>query len=246
MNAKYEQDTKVTKYQKSPRAMIRNFSYRFVIRTQCITLLLLMCTSCGKKKQIISYGDNESDGIVTARFETFVDRDSAFETMTDAASGKLMAIERAKNLAELKDSTYVEERFYIPSGKPKAFKKYIAKKREGKWETFYESGKIESETDYKNGLLLGYETYFESGKLKVKGELLPDHTFRHREFFENGEKSKEMATDSAGNGTCSYWYSNKKMKSSGPICDFLPCGVWKGWDTAGKPGPDELLGIPSE
>jgi antitoxin component YwqK of YwqJK toxin-antitoxin module len=216
------------------------------MRNALLVLIVLLAISCGKKKQIVFTGESQENGVITERSETFIDHDSAFETHTDVASGKIYRLERSKNMAEFSDSTYTVELFFIPSGKPKAFKKYIAKKREGEWKTFYESGKVETETDYKNNLMLGYKTWFEDGKLKAIGEPLPDHTFRHQEFFENGVQSKEMATDSTGDGKCTYWYPNKRMKSTGPICGFEPCGVWKGWDTAGKAGPDELLGIPSK
>lgn len=210
-----------------------------------MVLLLMTMASCGKKKQIISQNYTESNGVIVDRYEEFIDHDSAFEAYTDA-NGRLKKIKRAKNITELHDSTCTVEIFFLPSGKLRSFKKYISQKPEGKWTTFYESGKIESETDYKNGLMLGYETHFESGKLKAKGELLPDSTFRHREYFENGVQSKEMATDHNGNGSCTYWYPNKRMRSTGPITNFEPSGIWKGWDTAGVAGPDELIGIPQK
>src|SRR3954469_19089895 len=91
---------------------IRHYSYKFVIRTRLIALLVLTLVSCGKKKQIITSTYDESNGMISSRYEKFIERDSAFETTTDGPSGKLMKIGRAKDLAELNAGTYTEEGFF--------------------------------------------------------------------------------------------------------------------------------------
>lgn len=208
-----------------------------------IILLTVTIISCGKKKKkVIASGVIEENGYVYATWEEFINNDSAFVVFTDAASGKINKIHKAENEPALRDSTYTAE-YFFPSGKLMMIQKYKQKKRDGSWPSFFENGKMAGETVFKNGIVQHYTLWFENGKVQTKGELLPDSTFRHREYFENGSPKKEMAADKNGKGQATYYYANGKIHETGPIVNFNRTGIWKIYDTLGNVKQDTLFGI---
>jgi antitoxin component YwqK of YwqJK toxin-antitoxin module len=205
-----------------------------------LLILLLAASACGKKKRIIRSGNTMEKGEIIQIDEVFIDHDSVFETVTHAPTKVVMEIKRAKNDSDLRCGTFTDETFF-PSGKTESFNKFVGNKREGKSRIFFESGKIESETSYENGFMSGYKTWYEDGKIQITGELLSDSTFRHREYSESGLPLKEMITDKTGNGSCSVYHLNGKIRETGPLVDFNPSGVWKIYDTTGILTHDTLF-----
>lgn len=207
-------------------------------------VILLSIVSCGRKREVIKSGTESwpQDGLEFIT-ELYIEHDSAFNAWTDKKTGRLAYIQKAASLEELNDSTYSLTKYFISSGKIRAQKQYILKKPAGSWKTFYASGEIESESVYENGLLKSYESRYENGTMKIKGELLPDSTFRHREYFENGVPLKEMVTDKTGKGSCTSYYRSGKIRETGPVADFNPFGIWKIYDTLGNVKQNTLFGI---
>lgn len=206
-------------------------------------IVLLLFFSCGKKKEIIASGRIEEGGSDYSTWEEFIDKDSAFVVYRDGSSGIIYMRKKAKSLAELRDSTYSSEFYYTPSGKLLSIDYFRDKKHIGESLSFYESGKKKSSAFFLNGVRGNYETWYENGNLMVKGELLPDGTFRHREYYENGSPKKEMISDKNGKGSCTYYFMNGKIRENGALMDFEPSGIWKIYDSLGNPRQDTLFGL---
>lgn len=70
---------------------------------------------------------------------------------------------------------------------------YIANKREGKWETFSETGNLANEVSYKGGKKEGRETtYFDT----------PDKQWKNQGAYTSGKKSGKWQFRKAANSTC--------------------------------------------
>jgi antitoxin component YwqK of YwqJK toxin-antitoxin module len=208
-----------------------------------LPILLLLLFSCGKKRQVIEQGNSSPENYDNFSNELYIENDSAFHVYTNLKNGKLVEMDNAASLEELKDSTYCRIYYYHESGNLHSIDYFRKKKREGESTSFYESGKKKSRASFVNGIKGNYEAWYESGNVMVKGELLPDSTFRHREYFENGNPKKEMLADKNGKGSCTYYYSNGKVHETGALLNFDPTGIWKIFDTLGNLKQDTLFGI---
>jgi antitoxin component YwqK of YwqJK toxin-antitoxin module len=205
-------------------------------------IFLLTIISCGKKREVIY---DERDGGPHSDFAPalYIENDSAFHTRRYLKNGKIVEMQKAASLQELEDSTYCRIYYYHESGNVYSIDYFQKKKHVGESLSFYESGKKKSRATFSDGIRGNYEIWYESGKLMIEGELLPDSTFRHREYFESGLPKKEMATDKTGKGQCTYYYTNGKTKETGPMVDFNPCGIWKIYDTLGNLKHDTVFGL---
>ncbi len=204
--------------------------------------ILLTIFSCGKKRKVIY---DENDGGPYSHFAPalYIENDSAFHTYRYITSGKIVEMEKAASLQELADSTFCRFRYYYYSGNLLSIDTVRNKKRTGIAVTFYESGKKKSSTLFSDGLQESYEVWYESGELQIKGELLPDSTFRHREYYETGISKKEMISDKNGKGSCTYYHPNGAIRETGPIVDFNASGIWKIYDEEGNLKQDTIFGI---
>ena len=208
-----------------------------------LPLLLLMIFSCGKKRKVIDQGNGSNPNYSEFIPELYTENDSAFNTYRNIKTRKLVLMEKAASLQELKDSTFCRIRYYSTSGKLFSIDTVRNKKRIGNSVSFYESGKKKSNALFSDGLQENYEVWYESGKVMIKGELLPDSTFRHREYFETGIPKKEMLTDKNGKGSCTYYHTNGAIRETGPILNFDASGIWKIYDEQGNLKQDTIFGI---
>ncbi|CAN5891720.1 hypothetical protein BH11BAC7_BH11BAC7_06680 [soil metagenome] len=206
-------------------------------------LIFLIITSCGKKKTVIAYGTESwpEEGIEFLT-ELYVDHDSAFISWTNKKTGRVLYLGKAASMQDLKDSTFTRNYFY-DSGKLHTIEPFRNKKMDGEVLSFYKSGKKKSRVTFSDGIKGNYETWYESGKLMIKGELLPDSTFSHKEYYENGVLQKEMITDKTGKGSFSSYSGNGKIYESGALLNFERSGIWKIFDSLGNPRRDTLFGI---
>ncbi len=205
-------------------------------------LILLTLFSCGKKRKVIY---DEKDGGPYSNFAPalYIENDSAFHTYRYLKNGKIVQMDKAASLQELNDSTYCRIYYYHESGNLYSIDYFRNKKHVGESRSFYESGKKKSSSFFSDGLQENYEVWYESGKLMIKGELLPDSTFRHREYFDTGIPKKEMVTDKNGKGSCTYYHPNGAIRETGPILDFNASGIWKIYDEQGNLKQDTIFGI---
>jgi antitoxin component YwqK of YwqJK toxin-antitoxin module len=202
-------------------------------------LLLLTIVSCGKKRAIISEGET-TIGILCVHYQEYWENDTFYKAFTDES--QLVVLLIANSEAEFRDSTFTRKTFPI-TNELYSIEVFKNGKLEGDVLTFYGSGKKKSRTSYLHGFKSGYETWYESGKKQVTGELLPDSTFLHREYFENGLPKQEMTADETGKGHCTVFHPNGKKREEGPMVNFNPVGIWKIYDTLGNVKQDTIFGI---
>ncbi len=69
--------------------------------------------------------------------------------------------------------------------------KIVDGKREGKYETFYDNGKIQSQAQYEKGQRISEKIFFKEGQLQSESLFKGTWTYKHTEYFQNGKKKSE-------------------------------------------------------
>ncbi len=216
-----------------------NFSTPLLKKFLILLTIPLLLISCGKKRVITSQGEmiyNEK----TVQWEIFEEHDTCFKVITD--NSILVAILSAPTESHLKDSTFFEK-IYFPNGAIAQTKSYLHRKPDGEWTSWYSASKKKAVSKTANGVLIEFRSWYENGKPKVTGRRGEDGRMTRREFFINGKPHQVFDTDSLGNGTCMSFFMTGKKEAEGNIYKFSPVGVWKRYDSLGKPQTDTLYGL---
>lgn len=150
---------------------------------------------------------------------------------------------------------------YPDNQKIKTFGTIVNGKLQGKYNEFYESGKLLLTVNYENGKQNGIvKKYYPDGKVQIKGTMkndLPDGKFTffyengkreaiknfkngiydgyYMEFYQNGIiKVKGYYAEGYKNGTFSFYNENGKKIQEGLYINGSRNGVWKNFDENGK------------
>ncbi|MFY0653594.1 MAG: toxin-antitoxin system YwqK family antitoxin [Cyclobacteriaceae bacterium] len=115
----------------------------------------------------------------------------------------------------------VKEQYYVNDT--------IANKLEGKYTSFFLSGKTKSEGHYSNNEASGpWKYYFENGKPKMSGSFEKGKsTGNWIYYFEHGGKRSEgLLEDNKKAGEWLYYFENGKAKSRGEYVNDVRQGIW--------------------
>ncbi len=117
--------------------------------------------------------------------------------------------------------TVLKEQYYVNDT--------LDNKLQGKYTSFFVSGSLKSEGNYKNNLASGmWKYYYENGKPKMEGafELGKTHgTWIY--YYENGGKRSEgLLEDNKKTGEWIYYFENGNIKSRGDYQNDVREGIW--------------------
>lgn len=203
-----------------------------------LLIILVTAISCGRKKRVVTAQGDTLLGVLQAHYQYYSYNDSVFKIFSDKDG--LIEILSATSDSAFNDSTYSETKF-MPGNKLYTTGNYKNKKRDGLFRYYFLSGKLRANVFYSNGIENTFEGFYESGKPRQKGELINDSTFRDQEYSQNGLLLEEMITDKTGKGSSTVYDENGKIKESGSVLDYNPSGIWKIYDTLGKPVRDTFF-----
>lgn len=107
------------------------------------------------------------------------------------------------------------------------------------WKTYYESGRIKSSVNYKEGKIEGEAFfYYDNEKKTTKAEAYFEEdqlTGNYFEFYENGaQKAKIQYSKGFADEEAWFYYPNGKLKIEGNYKDGLKHGKWVYFDEKGK------------
>lgn len=102
---------------------------------------------------------------------------------------------------------------------------------------FYESGKVKSETPFKEGLREGMgKTYYESGALKSETPFKNDKIEGlKKEYYESGVVQTEVLfVNDEADGVSKFYYPNGKLQGETPFKKNQPDGITKLYNPKGQ------------
>lgn len=104
-------------------------------------------------------------------------------------------------------------------------------------QVFYESGKLKSETPFKEGIREGVgKTYYESGKLKSETSFKNDKMEgKKKEYYESGVLQSELIfVNDEAHGMAKMYYPTGKLQGETPFTKNQPNGITKLYSPKGK------------
>ncbi len=128
---------------------------------------------------------------------------------------------------------------FFDSYKEKIIEKgtYKDGRKDGKWTTFYPSGKIKHEITFKEGKAIGpAKFYYESGVLSEEGYWNIDHwEGKYRYYYTNGKMAYDWHYNKKGKrtGEQKYYYDNGNIKYAGVWNDGKTTGALKMFNDSG-------------
>ena len=119
---------------------------------------------------------------------------------------------------------------YYPDGSKFCEGFFENSKKCGKWQVWYQTGEIQYECNYVNGLLNGPNIAFYKNGVKKHFGYYKDGV-RSGHWTENYENGHTKTDAEFHNGTLdgTYWLFDEKtgyISTLGEFCDGLPCGEW--------------------
>lgn len=209
------------------------------MRISFVLFLLLIFTSCNKKKEVLKTGTFKDANGISLAYEIYTERDSFFRTISNPASGMLYSIQQAATQKEIEDSSFAET-VYSETGKIVQTKSFLNAKPAGEWTVWNESGIKTSFTRIEHGRAIAYQSWYDDGTLRVEGKKEGKDSMARREFFSNGNPDREFWIDSLGNGRCIIYFPNGKIREKGTLSHYGPTGTWNRFDSVGNVKTDTV------
>ncbi|HEY6505609.1 MAG TPA: hypothetical protein VIZ28_16655 [Chitinophagaceae bacterium] len=131
---------------------------------------------------------------------------------------------------------------YYEDGKVQYKGQYKKGFAEGLWETFYETGIMNSRSYYKNGLLCdSLKCWYSSGMVsRLVVEVDSSKRLWHNiDYYEAGNKRMEcfqiqLPEKIIAQGSYKEWHENKQLGFEAEVKDGKTVGKWRVWDENGK------------